>query len=354
MRTSVFLLGFFSLLCTTLVAQDDVTITADPKKDSVSIRDRYIQRYPDHFFLWPVLKQRSLSFDLENLKNSKGKLTYKPNNAFTLGLGVYLFELGIELTMALPVDDKSTKRFGSSKARDVQVNALSKRFVFDLYHQKYTGFYVTDTKIKIPKNDPFPQRSDIVTRNFGLSGFYIFNSRKFSIKSAYNFAERQLKSHGSLLAVGALNSFKVTADSSVLSPKYQSSFGDGSSFEVLKCTTLSVAPGYSYSLVYKHFFLNGTFILGPAHNWIYYRLEDGSHKNDITINTYSSVRIALGYNSDKFFAGINFVTQSRGVRFEDIRFTNSSSTFRLLFGYRFREVGVLKKSVWDIPRALMK
>jgi hypothetical protein len=353
MRSGVLFIGLY-FLCSTLAAQDDISISVSPAKDSIPIRDRNIQRYPNHFFLWPVLKQRSLSFELENLKGSKETLTFKPNNAFTFGLGVYLFELGIEFTFALPVDDKSKKKFGESHAKDFQINALSKRFAFDLYNQKYSGFYMNDSETKIPRPDPFPQRADITTRNFGLSGFYILNDKKFSIKSAYNFAERQLKSHGSMLIVGALNSFKLQADSSVIPVGYRASFGEGSSFEVLKYTTFSIAPGYSYSLVYRQFFLNGTFVLGPAHNWIYYKMEDGKEKNDITINTYSSVRIALGYNSDHFFAGINFVTQARSVRFENIRAANTSSTFRLLLGYRFHEFGILKKSVWDIPRALFK
>jgi hypothetical protein len=32
------------------------------RKDTV--RNYYIKEYPDHFFIWPVIKQRSLSFDI--------------------------------------------------------------------------------------------------------------------------------------------------------------------------------------------------------------------------------------------------------------------------------------------------
>lgn len=338
-----------------LSAQDDIEVTVNHKDDSTVItRDHYIQRYKNHFFLWPVLKQRTLSFDVENKRGTKDKLTYKPNNSFTFGLGVYLFELGLEFTFALPVNDKSKEQFGTTHAKDIQINALATKFGFDLYHQKYKGFYQTDSRLKIPSGDPFPQRSDIVTKNFGVSGFYILNNKKFSIRSAYNFAERQLRSHGSPLLVGALNTFKLSADSSVLSYEYRKLFGEEASFKNLKYTTLSIAPGYTYSLIYKHFFLNGTLIFGPAHNWIYYKQNNGKEKNDITINTYTSVRVAIGYNSDHFFAGVNFVSQARNIKFEGIQFTNTNSTFKLLFGYRFREFGFLKKSVWDIPRELLK
>ena len=80
--------------------------------------------------------------------------------------------------------------------------------------------------------------------------------------------------------------------------------------------------------------------------------EDGSTKNDTNINAFVAFRIGIGYNSDKFFAGLNYVTKSRSTVFDDIRFTNSTSTFRLLVGYRFREFGILKRSVKEIPTAL--
>jgi hypothetical protein len=60
-----------------------------------SLRAHYIQRFPDYFFIYPVLKQRSLSFELARTDKS-ASLTYKPNSTYSLGVGAYLFEVGIE------------------------------------------------------------------------------------------------------------------------------------------------------------------------------------------------------------------------------------------------------------------
>src|SRR4051812_5364455 len=104
----LFLSLLFSLIfISSLQAQDDVTVSAYPSANRDSIRAKNVQRYPDHFFIWPVLKQRSLDFEIQSLNNRKQKLNFKPNNSFTLGLGVYLFELGVELTLALPVNGKN-------------------------------------------------------------------------------------------------------------------------------------------------------------------------------------------------------------------------------------------------------
>jgi hypothetical protein len=146
---------------------------------------------------------------------------------------------------------------------------------------------------------------------------------------------------------GTINSFKAEADSAMLSSAVQVGFGEGSDFEDLRYTTLSVAPGYSYNFILKKFFINGTLTIGPAHHWVYYQTEDGTEHYDVSFNATTTLRLAVGYNSDRVFGGIGLSIQSRAVAFEDIRFENASSTFKILIGYRFKEKGLLKKRAWD-------
>ena len=82
-----------------LCGQEQVSIP-DPRERMDSLRETYIQRFPDHFFVYPVLKQRSLSFELAT-SNRTRLLTFKPNNTFSVGVGLYLFEVGAELAFAL-------------------------------------------------------------------------------------------------------------------------------------------------------------------------------------------------------------------------------------------------------------
>jgi hypothetical protein len=323
------------------------------QSSSDSLRDLRIKQYPDHFALWPLLKRRTLTFEVAQRDQRNNKIEYAPNNAVALGAGAYLFDLAFEFAIAVPINDKSYALFGKSKARDIQLNALSKRWGADIYYQKYQGFYADDPAIDRPKDIPYPQRNDIVTRNFGVTGSYIFSDDKFSFKSAYNFAERQLKSGGSIVLTGTLNSFRLRADSAVLAFSYRNQYGVGAGFEELRYTTLSIAPGYAYNVAFRHFFLNAALMVGPAHNWISYRSENQPEKHDIKFNSFSLFRIGFGYNADRFFTGINFSAQSRVVTFGNLHFSNSSNTFRLLVGYRFRETRFLKPSVWDIPRKLL-
>jgi hypothetical protein len=103
--------------------------------------------------------------------------------------------------------------------------------------------------------------------------------------------------------------------------------------------------------VLKRFFVNATLTLGPAHHWVYYKEETGEEHYDVSFNATSTVRVAVGYNSDRIFGGVGFNIQSRTVTFENIRFENATSIFRVLVGYRFKEKGILKKRAWEfLPR----
>lgn len=325
-------------------AQDIQISNSEPQRDS--LRDGYIQLFPNDFFLYPVLKQRTLSFELEKTDRSR-LLTFRPNRTYSLGVGVYLFEVGVELAFAIPVAEKTTEIFGTSKARDLQLNMLGKRFGLDAYYQRYRGFYITDRDFEPVKNAPYPQRGDIVSRNIGLTGSYIFNYKKFSFRSVYNFSERQIYSKGSFLLLANLSRFKLEADSSILDDSQEAIFTAAASFRDLRYSTFSIAPGYTYNLIYRNFFLNGTLGVGPAHHWIYFKGEVGGGEHDIAINSFVAARIAIGYNGNRIFGGVAFLTQGSNVKFEEVRFSNNNSSFKVLMGYRFKEFGRLKKRAWD-------
>ncbi|MBA4058124.1 MAG: hypothetical protein C0490_25630 [Marivirga sp.] len=332
------------------MAQDDVAVTSSSRSKYDSIRSFYIKSYPDHFFLWPVLKQRRLDFTITDLPERDKSLIYRSNNSYALGLGMYLFELGIELAFAVPFGEKTKEIYGESDTRDLQLSLFSKKGGVDLSYQKYSGFYIDDPAIKIPPNAPYPQRPDIDTRNIGLTGNYIFSNKKFSLRSAYNFMERQLRSSGSFVLFASLNGFKTIGDSAILGGVYRNDFGIDSQIKEIKSTTLSIAPGYTYSLIHKGFFVNATLALGPAHNWLFYKSEDGTTRDDIEFTVFFAARVALGYNGDRFFSGLSFTSQGSNAKFDSIQLASSSGIFKILFGFRFREVGILKKRIGDIPK----
>jgi len=321
-------------------------VLAQEKPDSVG--NSYVQRFPDKFDIWPVIKKRSLQFDISTISDRSHRLNYEPNNSMNAGVGLYLFEVVLEVTVAIPVYQKNTDIYGKSDARDLQVNIFGRKWLAEIFHQNYSGFYVEDPNNLVPADEQFNKRADINLTTTGANYIYIFNHERFSLRSCYNFSERQLKSNGSFVVTSTLTTSRLSGDSTVLGNAYAPFFSPKTSFTAMNYTTLSVAPGYTYSLVYRSFFANWTLSLGPANHWITYRSPGEKEQFDMALNTFADVRVAVGYNGPRFFCGMNFVTQSRTIRFDDTQYATSNSTFKLLLGYRFREIGFLKKKVKDI------
>ncbi|HQQ97032.1 MAG TPA: DUF4421 family protein [Cyclobacteriaceae bacterium] len=312
-----------------------------------STRSRYIQAYSDYFFIWPLLKARSSQFDIRRSDNRSQVLTYRPNNSYGAGVGVYVFELALEATLSVPVDEKRVSLYGESKEFDVQINALSKHWVGDVFYQKYSGFYRDDSSLPVPANQPHPLRPDVVTEALGINGVYFFNRHRFSYRSAYNFAERQKHSAGSFLLAGSINRYELRADSSIYGPSYYSIYGNTAAINQLRSMSISLAPGYSYTLVVGRWFVNAALSVGPAFTHLSYKVNNANGSIQ-RLNTYADVRFGLGYNGDRFFTGLTWVSQTRAVTIDEMRLTTNSLTLRILAGYRFREFGILKKRAFDL------
>lgn len=323
-----------------------LTISTGRAQEKDSLRSRYVERFPDYFFVWPVIKQRSTSIEVKQLNGGR-TLTFKPNNSYGAGFGLYLFEIGAEITFSVPVKQDKNEIYGKSDAMDLQLNMLGKNWGADIFYSNYNGFYISDPDKPVPANSPYPQRPDVSTRNYGLNGIYVFNKNKFSLRSAYNFAERQKKSAGSFLLAGSITSYHLKSDSALYGKNYESIFGQDANVTDLRSFTVGIAPGYTYTAVLKNFFLNAAISIGPAYRDVDY-VANGTKYSSSDVNSFVDFRLGLGYNGKRFFSGLNFVSQSRDVKFQLAQLNSTSSTLRLLLGYRFREFGILKRQAIDL------
>lgn len=321
-----------------------------PSTHTDSVRAKYIRSYPDHFFIWPLIKQRRLDFRLQDTPSRDKLVTYRSNKPYFVGAGLYVFEVVFEITAAIPFQVLNENRYGSTRANDLQLNLFGKQWSVESYRQRYKGFYISDPDVDIPTGAPYPLREDLVTRNTGITGSYAFNKKKFSYRSPYNFADTQLRTAGSFMIFGTISNFKTRGDSAILGGRYASDFGRNSRIEEFKSTTISIAPGYSQSFIHKGIFLNATLALSAAPNWVSYELDDGKEHSSVKLAAFYMVRISIGYSGKKWFTGLTYVTQGGDAKYDGIQLLTSSGTIKLLFGYRFRELGILKRRVADIPK----
>lgn len=310
--------------------------------DSIS-RAQYIERFPDYFFVWPVFRQRASSFVLQNASNTNSNLTFSPNIRFHTGLGFYLFEIGFQFIVAIPRPSSSIAEYGESNSFDIQASLVGKNWDVELFQEDYKGYYLEDSQVPIPSGIPKLQRRDIATSNRGISALFFTNKRKYSVRAIYNFYERQLRSAGSPLVSVSYNHFTLGADSLVYNQYHQKTLDTQGGFDHMQYQTIAVSGGYGYNLVlHKNWFIGSNVAVGPVLQFFEYsKLSD--HKSQVDVRPYINWRITGGLNSERFFAGITYTYQSVEIDYENVHLSSRNGTFRLVFGYRFREVGILKK-----------
>ena len=318
-----------------------------------SLRQFYVRPYAKQFFIGPVIKQRTVSFQLRN-RFDVYKITFRPNHSYSAGIRLHVLGVGTEFTMAIPLATRNKERFGETEVTEFSFNSISKDWLADFYWQRYSGFYFERSWDPVKSSEVHPQLPDMEVINSGFTYTYIFNHEKFSIRSPYQFTEHQTKSRGSFLLGFIFSRFQVTGDSSIVHSSDHDYFGLGVTARSLDFANLSIMPGYSYNFIYKNFFLNLTALGGPAHYWINYAPAVGEKRYDIDVNFASSFRAAVGFNAENYFAGLSYQSNSHHSKYLEARFSSSVSTFRLLAGIRFTERGLLAKRPLDIHNMMKK
>ena len=314
----------------------------------------YIRKFTDHFSISAITKQKNFDFTLRS-REGPGNLrrSFYPNNTYSAGIGLFIFDVNLELTAGIPSSQRRTERFGETKTRDLQLNLITHKIGVELYRQSYEGFYVTDPDVSISAPQPYPTRPDLTSRNTGYSMIYVFNPSKYSLPSTYTFAEQQLRSSGSFIMQTSLSSWSMSVDSALIGSHLRDTFGTGASLLNGRFTSIDIGPGYVHNIVFNGFFLNLSFFVAPSHTWIKYTEVNRAERFDIQINLSGGVRAAVGYNSDTFFTGLSLANQSKIISLNETELINNRSAIKLVVGYRFRERGFLQKSAIDLlPAAL--
>jgi hypothetical protein len=202
--------------------------------------------------------------------------------------------------------------------------------------QKYKGFYMSnpqDFDKQWIKGSPFPQREDLVINNEILNFYYVFKYRRFSYQAAFRQTRQQIKSAGSFVAMASISRYSIAADSSII-PTNNESFDSTYSFSDARFAGIALMPGYGHTFVYKKWYISATLFLGLGVQSQKYDLG-GQNFNDIRLIDKNNVRLAAGYNTDRFFSGISYLGDNRNSHLNRLAVGGTSRHFRFFIGVRF-------------------
>lgn len=217
---------------------------------------------------------------------------YMPNNPLEIGLGLSVNNTVLSFGYGYGFNFMRDKKRGKTNSVDFQFHNYGRKYTFDFFYQKYSGFYLEEDN----NHKEFKLCPDLKINQYALYGQYVFNGKKFSYKAAFDQTERQLRSAGSAILGGGVYYTALSSDSSFV-------INDKKSFRNFQ---FGVSAGYAYTwVINKHFFLNGSVSAG-----INFGNEsvDRIGKDKLEVYPTCFPRISVGYNKDKWSFGFVFLS----------------------------------------------
>ncbi|MFL9844113.1 DUF4421 family protein [Flavobacterium rhizosphaerae] len=298
-----------------------LSITGYSQTDTISTA--YYKEFQDRLFLQFFVLNTSNDFTLD-YTNDDIQVKLIPNRKTTMGISFNYDFISFSFGVA-PSFFANNKDNGNSKMISFGVNLSPGQWMqhLDFYYQK--GFTLESG------SGGSVYLHELKSLKIGGSTSYFLN-KNFSYAATAFQNKKQLKSAGSF-APSLL--YYYTS----LNGKKQEGLGSNAYF-----INVAIAPSYYYNwVIAKNFLLSGGAALGAGLDY-----TDDDEKNTSFL-TMASLHLALGYNSDRFFCGIN----DRAFVFNHsvesaVSIDDTISYFTIFAGYRFDPPELLEKKVKQI------
>jgi hypothetical protein len=273
-----------------------------------AVDSSYITTFPEALTVKVFMNNKFLYLEIENTTGDYS-LNYEPNGNQTIGVGINYKWIGISIDYKI-LNRESNERYGETSYLDLQTTIIQRKGVFDLYLQKYQGFYLENSAaMLVGWDDPeaYQLRPDMRVFSTGVNYTHVFNPQHFSYIASFSQTEVQRRSAGSIILGTTVSYQRVNADSAFVPENlvYPDAFGT-STYDDLKGFSTSARFGYAHTLVALHrFFVSVSLDLGMNYNYTRIYTADGSDSHGgLKANVSNTIRLATGYNDTKWFAGL--------------------------------------------------
>lgn len=328
--TALFLLGLAH-------AQAQTEVENSPRRAAYD--SAYIQTYADQLIVRVLGVKKSNKIELSNGKTEK-IFSFRPNENLNVGFGFNYRFIGLNLAFDLPFINNDDEKYGHTNIFDLQLTIFAPTFGSNTYYQTYRGFYIDIPQKANPNwtdKMAYPQRPDMRTVNAGTEFYYIFNHRRFSQRATFVQNERQKRSAGSWLAGSYLNYFSLKADSSFLPKHLHHTIERNQEAQNFTLWHTGVSGGYIHTFVIKkYFYITLSAEMGIGLQNKRYAGKEYLLSQEWALGNKFKSRLGLGYNGEKYFAGIfSTVDNVRLTTEKEAWLSNSLMQFKFFLGKRF-------------------
>lgn len=307
----------------------------------------YVESFPNTFLVSPFFSNRNLLLEFypkdgtQDFKDSN-EVEYRPNVRRVNGLRFFYKNIGFSLAFQAPNSLNDVNKYGETDYLDLGFQYAKRNIVVDFYYKDYRGFADFTTQKYYPQKDGYTLRGDIHLDYWKVKGMYLFNGNKYSYKSAFNFVERQRKSVSSWLLISHIHRLRLSADSAFIPQPIQSNYGEFGKLNEHYVTGLGLGGGFTRNIALgKKFTLSPLVALGfDVQHQTFHTTEENSR---ISISPLFDLRFSVGYNSDKFFAGITLTDDWTSVHFPKLVAVHQYIRFDFMVGFRLPPPKIFKK-----------
>lgn len=336
---SLLFLFQFSIL---LIAQQDpgVTVTKNkPRPDT-----NYIKSYKHYLSIGLFV-----ATPVNTLTLTPNDLTVKPteystNVASAIGLTGSYRSISGSFAFRTNPEASETSKYGTTTYKSFSIGTQRTKFAIRFDYRKVAGFYNGDSIITIPDTPgTYFKRSDVVTKQYMISGLYNFSWRKYSYQSSFLFTEHQLKTRVGFILKSSISFNRLQSDSSLINLDRTAS--NSEKIQQLNFTSFLAGPGVGLNVVIaKRVYFS--LMIFYSLDFVTYTFINNNNSTNTRNNSFTGFyegRAALGYHSKRFYAGLKVVGDKIAVQTLDYKVENSFGVLTLDIGYRFNAPGILKK-----------
>lgn len=324
-------------------------LMAQPKHDTT-----YYKKYDNRLILTFYSSKRNAEvaftqkFVNDTSINTSINFMSNAPESFGIGLDYDKLSLSFDYRTVQP-SDATVFKTGYNKVSSLVFNFGGNHYIVENSWRRFKGFYDNNTAVNFAGYDttqPYFQNRSMELNTFRTKIIAFSNHKKFSYKSAYGNMYRQMKSAATWLFSSNAYFQRLSCDTAFIPFYLREYYGDIADINYVDMKGVSVLGGFAFNLVlFKRFFFNMTFGLGPDIQWRKTGNFDGSISKNLYIPFSADSRFAFGFNNRNVFITLYYIYDTNELKsnFWEIKQTFFSGG--LNFGYRFplKETPNIKK-----------
>lgn len=297
----------------------------------------YSQQY-DTAYVHTFERTKSIKLFLSQRKTEIGfatsasRVVFSPGKLWHTGIGGTYKNMQLLIAIGL---ERERKFY--SKNRDLKLQ-LNFGYIGGAVHFKQSvsnKLYTIDKKSKTKNISEYIPK--IGSEYAGFKVFYIFNHPQYSIHAIYKQTQRQKISTTSILIMGEGGITRLYADTFLIARNMAQRFKSIAELYSVEIRNAYILAGYTCSLVWERmpqYYFAPVFMVGPGVLFGNYVTSSNGFRNKI-FDIKSDVKLLMGYNSQKFYAGAIIEADANLKRKNKLHLQSRNIFWQFNFGIRF-------------------